>query len=66
MTLGQKILQARKKKGWSQSDLSYEARIPSSALAMYERGSREPRLPQLRKIAGALGVSVQELLRDVE
>jgi transcriptional regulator with XRE-family HTH domain len=46
----------------TQEDLSHAAGISTSTLGRIERGTYEPRLPTLRKLAQALGVPVADLL----
>jgi transcriptional regulator with XRE-family HTH domain len=48
----------------TQEDLSHAASISTSTLGRIERGTYEPRLPTLRKLAQALGVPVADLLAD--
>jgi transcriptional regulator with XRE-family HTH domain len=49
-----------------QEDLAHEAEISTSTLSRIERGLHEPGLGTLRKLAGALGVSLVELIELAE
>ncbi len=54
----------RNKKGWSQEKLAREAGISYQAVIKIERGYiRSPRLDTILKIAKALGVSLDDLIK---
>ena len=54
----------RQKKGWSQEKLAKEADISYNTLIKIERGRiKNPKLETLIKLAKALGVSIDELIR---
>jgi transcriptional regulator with XRE-family HTH domain len=48
-------------KGWTQEQLAERASIQRSYIADLERGSRNPSIRTLVKIANALGVSMRSL-----
>jgi transcriptional regulator with XRE-family HTH domain len=52
--------------GQTQEDLAHHAALTTSALARIERGKANPTWTTTRRIAVALGVSLQELGRAVE
>jgi transcriptional regulator with XRE-family HTH domain len=54
----------RREQGLSQAKLAALADIDPSSMNQIERGAREPSLGTLRKLAGALDVSVAELLDE--
>lgn len=58
MTLGERIRQARKKKGMTQKQLGEVSSTSETTVKQYERGVRQPRLDQLQRIAAALEVPV--------
>ena len=62
--IGQRIRQARKEKGWQQSELAYRAGLNNSYISHIETGQTKLALPTLVKIANALAVSIDELLCD--
>ncbi|HEC92651.1 MAG TPA: XRE family transcriptional regulator [Candidatus Atribacteria bacterium] len=54
----------RQKKGWSQEKLAREADISYNTLIKIERGRiKNPKLETLIKLAKALGVSIDELVK---
>ncbi|BAU74929.1 helix-turn-helix domain-containing protein [Metapseudomonas furukawaii] len=62
-TLGTRIAHYRKLKGLSQQALANECGWESqSRIGNYERDTREPSFDDLRRIAKALGVSLNDLL----
>jgi len=56
------IKSLRAERGWSQEDLALEAELHRTFVAHVEMGRRNISLDNIQKIAGALGVSVGELL----
>ena len=60
-----KIRYFRQQKGLSQEQLGKRACIHENTIRKYELGIRKPKLDQLKKIAGGLGVSVIEFI-DIE
>lgn len=60
----QRIKQLRRARGWSQSRLAGLAAVDPATLNLMERGRSNPSLATLRKVAGALGVPVGELLEE--
>jgi len=55
------IRELRLRRGWSQLELSRRARIHPSDLSKIEAGRIVPYEPQLRRLARALGVRVDEI-----
>ena len=60
-TLGKRIRQLRRDKGWSQEHLADEAGMHRTYLWGIERGVRNPCIRHLSQIADALGMSVGAL-----
>jgi DNA-binding XRE family transcriptional regulator len=56
----------RQTSGQTQEDLAHHADLTTSALARIERGKANPTWTTTRRIARALGVSLEELGRAVE
>lgn len=54
----------RKKQGLSLRTLAVMAGVHYTSLVRLEAGRYDPRLSTLRKIAGALGVKVQDLFTE--
>lgn len=66
MRLNKRIRDLRYAKGWGPDDLATRAQISRTALYQIESGKTEvPRAGTLRRIARALGVSPEALLRDL-
>lgn len=61
--IGQRIVQVRKKKDWSQADLARALNKDPQSLARIESGNTNPTIFTLYEIAEALGVSLTELLK---
>lgn len=63
--LGQRIVEARKKKGMSQEQLASKSEIDRSHMGFIEQGRRKPTLSTLYKIADTLGVSLEQLFKGL-
>jgi transcriptional regulator with XRE-family HTH domain len=61
--VGSKIQELRHAKGWSQQMLADHAQIERSHLTRLEEGRKEAGLRVLERIANALEVEVEDLLR---
>jgi XRE family transcriptional regulator, fatty acid utilization regulator len=61
-TLGQRLRHYRLARGLTLAELGAKVGRAPSALSALENGRREPRLSLLRALAGALGVTTEELL----
>jgi transcriptional regulator with XRE-family HTH domain len=64
--LGRAVQSLRGERGFSIEDLARSARVSSRCVASIERGERIPRLDELEKLAGALGIRVSALVVQVE
>ena len=62
MDIGLMIREKRKASGLTQARLAELSGVAVITIQQYERGKRQPRLEQLRKIANALGVPVAQLM----
>ncbi len=62
MTIGQKIQNFRKEKGYTQKQLAEKCGMATGTIQQYELNKREPRQEQLRKIADALEVELWEIV----
>lgn len=60
---GERLIELRKAKGWSQERLSLESGVARSYLGGVERGQRNIALINICRLAEALAVSPEELLR---
>ncbi len=64
--LGMRIKYLRGLKKWSQEDLALEAGINKNYLSDLERGTRNPTVKALEKIANALGINLSELFKGIQ
>ena len=64
--LGMRIRFLRKQKKMSIEDLALEAEINKNYLSDLERGTRNPTILILNKLAKALRISLSELVRGIE
>ena len=61
--LGDNIKRLRTEKGMSQGDLCRALELDRAYMSNVENGNKNPTLATIEKIAGALGVSANELLK---
>ncbi len=62
--LGKMLRSLRKREGWSQVDLAKKAKVSQAYIAKLETGvKKNPSLATLKRIAKALGVPVEQLLK---
>ncbi len=61
---GSKVKKLRKAKGWSQEDLAKRAGLHRTYIGSIERSERNVSLINIERIAKALGVSVETLVRN--
>ena len=60
--LGQKIADARRRRGLTQGDLAETVGVTAQAVSKWERGNSCPDIAILDEVAEALGISVSDLL----
>jgi transcriptional regulator with XRE-family HTH domain len=60
---GRKVREIREGKGLSQGDIARKLKLHRSYVSSIERGVRNPSLGVVEKVAKALGVSTDELLK---
>lgn len=63
LTLGEKIVNARLKKGLNQKELADILNITPASIARYENNKREPNLSTLSKISDVLEIDISDLVR---
>ena len=63
---GMRIRYLRTQKKWSQEDLALEADINKNYISDLERGMRNPTLKIMEKIAVALEISLEELMKGIQ
>ena len=66
IVVGEAIAYFRKRKNVSQEVLSGLSAIGRTHLSAIERGERKPTLETLYRISLALGVSMEEIVREIE
>ena len=66
MILSEKIIMLRKKYGWSQEELAERLDISRQSVSKWEQGISDPSTSNLFALAKLFGVSVEELLKEVE
>ena len=64
--LGMRIRYLRKQKGLSQLDLSLEAGVNKNYISDLERGSRNPSIVLLEKVAKALDIDLSTLFKGIQ
>ena len=62
---GLRVRQLREARGWSQEDLAEKADLHRTYVSGIERGTRNPTLTVLARIAGGLGMTLDELLQRI-
>ena len=63
-SVAQNIKEIRKKKNIVQRELSKATGLSRNSIVNYETGKRDPRIRDLRKIANALNVPIEELISE--
>lgn len=63
--LGKRIVAARKAKNMSQEQLAASSEIDRSHMGFIEQGRRKPTLSTLHKITASLGISLEQLFKDL-
>ena len=64
--LGMRIRYLRKQKGMSQEDLALDCGINKNYLSDLERGTRNPTVIVLEKIANALDINLSTLFKGIQ
>lgn len=63
---GARIRELRKNEGYSQESFADECGLDRTYMGGIERGERNVALRNIEKIAEALGISIAELMRDID
>lgn len=64
VNIGKKITELRKKKDWSQADLAVKIEVSRVIIGKYERDEATPSIEVAKRIADALGVSLDSLVGE--
>jgi len=65
MTIGEKILNLRKARGWSQEELAEHVGVTRQAVSRWESDSAKPDADKIIAVCDLFGVSADYLLRDI-
>lgn len=60
---GERLRALRNKKGYSQEELAFKAKLDRTYVGGIERGERNPSLKNIEILAKALGVPITELFK---
>ena len=64
MILGEKIVQLRKQRGWSQEELASQLGISRQSVSKWESGASIPDLDKIIKMSSLFGVTTDYLLKE--
>ena len=64
--LGKRVRELREKRGFSQEAFADLCGLHRTAMSLIERGQRTPSLRTLVTLSQGFGISLSELLRDVD
>lgn len=64
MTMGEKILNMRKARGWSQEELAERIGVTRQAVSRWESGAAKPDADKIIAVCDLFGVSADYLLRE--
>ena len=64
MTIAENIKRLRENKSMTQEDLAAELGITASAVSLWESGKRSMNVKQADKLAQALGVTLNDLMKE--
>lgn len=66
MTLGEKIANLRKRKGWTQEYLAEKVGVTKTQVTRWETSRMKPSMPTLKKLAPILGATPESMLDGEE
>jgi transcriptional regulator with XRE-family HTH domain len=66
LALGKRVRELRAKRGFSQEAFADLCGLHRTAMSLIERGQRTPSLRTLVTLSQGFGISLSELLRDVD
>jgi transcriptional regulator with XRE-family HTH domain len=61
MNFGYRVMSWRRNRGWTQADLAARSNLTRPYLSKVEKGSADPALSVVRRLAAALGISIGQL-----
>ena len=65
MILADKIIDLRKKNGWSQEELAEKLGVSRQAVSKWETGAADPSTSNLLALSKIFGIPAEELLREI-
>jgi len=66
IALGERIRELREEKHWSQEEFADHCGLHRTAIGLLERAERIPRLDTLMTVSKGFGITLSDLLRDIE
>ena len=66
MILAEKIMEERKKNGWSQEELAEKLSVSRQAVSKWETGAAEPSTSNLIALAKLFDLSAESLLKEIQ
>ena len=66
VSIGNRLYQYRRKSGLSQEELAAKIGVSRQAVSKWENGTSDPSTSNLFALAKLYGISVEELLKEVE
>jgi transcriptional regulator with XRE-family HTH domain len=66
VALGERIRELREVRHWSQEEFADRCGLHRTAIGLLERAERIPRLDTLLTLSKGFGITLSDLLRDVE
>jgi transcriptional regulator with XRE-family HTH domain len=66
VALGERIRELRESRHWSQEEFADRCGLHRTAIGLLERAERIPRLDTLLTLSKGFGITLSDLLRDVE
>jgi transcriptional regulator with XRE-family HTH domain len=66
LTIGERLIQLRKAKNWSQEDLAHHTNSSRIMIGKYERNDHAPSIEVLRRLAKAFQVSIDFIIGEGE
>lgn len=64
MTFADKLIQLRKKAGWSQEELAEQMNVTRQSVSKWEGAQSVPDLEKILRLSELFGVSIDNLLKD--
>ena len=62
---GERVRELRKAKGWSQEEFAHHCGLDRTYEGSVERGERNVALRNIERIAAALGISIERLMKGL-